>query len=242
MKPAAFDPDRWRVIVSPYIWGASLDGDTGVAGYSSKVAVPFSETLKNLDFSFMGNVEVTNGSYGFYIDGQYTQTSQKESLSGYKLKAEFDFTVLSAGAFFRALEIPLEGTTLFGAPRVFAIEPTAGLRWTRLNAGLTVAGYERSHEEQWTDLFVGARFIADLSERWNLFAEADVGGFNGGSDLSLQGQAYLGYRTHIFNQPTLLRVGYRALYQDYSGGSLLGHKLKWDVTEHGPVAGVSIRF
>jgi hypothetical protein len=95
---------------------------------------------------------------------------------------------------------------------------------------------------QWTDPFIGARIQADLSDRWNLFAEADIGGFNMGSDLSVQGQAYLGYRTHIFNQPALLRFGYRALYQDYEGGDILGHSFKWNVTEHGPVAGISLVF
>lgn len=239
---AQFDQRRWKVIVSPYIWAASLDGHANVAGRRPDIDVPFSDIFKNLDFSAMGNVEITNGLYGVYFDGQYTKTKQDEDFRSLTFGVDVTSTTLSAGAFFRAIEVPLEGETLFGNQRVFAIEPTAGMRWTQLKADFTFGQLSESRKIDWLDPFVGARIIADLAERWNLFAEADVGGFGTGSDLSAQGQAYLGYRTHIFNQPALLRFGYRALYQDYEGGDILGKKFRWNVTQHGPVAGVSFVF
>lgn len=239
---AQFDQRRWKVIVSPYIWAASLDGHANVAGRRPDIDVPFSDIFKNLDFSAMGNVEITNGLYGVYFDGQYTKTKQDEDFRSLTFGVDVTSTTLSAGAFFRAIEVPLEGETLFGNQRVFAIEPTAGMRWTQLKADFTFGQLSESRKIDWLDPFVGARIIADLAEHWNLFAEADVGGFGTGSDLSAQGQAYLGYRTHIFNQPALLRFGYRALYQDYEGGDILGKKFRWNVTQHGPVAGVSFVF
>ena len=241
-QPAPFDERRWKVIVSPYIWAASLDGHANVAGHRTNIDVPFSDILKNLDFSAMGNIEVTNGLFGLYFDGQYTKTSQDESFHSMTLGADITSVTLSAGAFFRALEVPLEGTTVFGGQRVFAVEPTAGIRWTQLKADFMLDRWSEHRKMQWTDPFIGARINTDLTDRWNLFAEADVGGFGAGSDLSAQGQAYLGYRTHIFNQPALLRVGYRALYQNYDGGDVLGHRFKWNVTQHGPVAGISLVF
>lgn len=239
---AKFDERRWKVIVSPYVWAASLKGKTEVAGRSADVDVPFSETIENLDFSIMGNIDVTNGLFGMYFDGQYTKTSQKEDLRNFTLGAGFTVTTLSAGAFFRAIEMPLGGENVFGNQRVFAIEPTAGVRWTQLKADFTLDRWAESRKLEWTDPFVGVRINTDLSERWNLFAMADVGGFGVGTDLSAQGQAYLGYRTHIFNQPALLRLGYRALYQDYEGGDILGQKFKWNVTQHGPLVGLSLVF
>lgn len=242
-EPAAqFDERRWKIIVSPYVWAASLKGHANVAGRRTNVDMPFSEILKNLDFSMMGNVEVTNGLYGAYFDGQYTKTSQNENFRSFKLGADITSTTLSAGAFFRAVEVPLDGMTLFGNQRVFAIEPTAGVRWTHLKADFKLDEWSVSRKMEWTDPFVGARIYTDFTDRWNLFAEADVGGFGVGSDLSAQGQAYLGYRTHIFNQPALLRFGYRALYQDYKGDEILGHQFKWNVTQHGPVVGMSFVF
>jgi hypothetical protein len=56
------DEKEWRVIVSPYIWAASLKGNASLAGFETDVDIPFSDTFDHLDFAFMGNVEVTNGT------------------------------------------------------------------------------------------------------------------------------------------------------------------------------------
>lgn len=240
--PAKFDEPRWKIIVSPYLWAASLNGHADVAGHHADVDVPFNDIFKNLNFSMMGNLEITNGLYGIYVDGQYTKVDQDADVHSLKLDADITSTSLSVGAFFRAIEVPLEGTTVFGNQRVFAVEPTAGVRWTQLKGDFDLAQWSASRKLEWTDPFIGLRINTDLTERWNLFAEADVGGFRAGSDMSAQGQVYFGYRTHIFSQPTLLRFGYRALYQDYEGGEVLGHKFRWGVTQHGPVAGVSLVF
>ncbi len=237
-----FDERRWRVIVSPYIWAASLNGHANILGRRTDIDVPFSDIFKNLDFSAMGNVEVTNGQWGVYFDGQYTKTSQSMSVHSQTLGADISSTGLSAGAFWRVYEMPLDGETVFGGQQLFAFEPIVGLRWTQLKVDFMFDRWSESRKLQWTDPFVGARIHTDLNDRWNLFAEADIGGFGAGTDFSAQGQAYLGYRTHIFNQPALLRAGYRALYQNYDGGDVLDHRFKWNVTQHGPVAGISLVF
>jgi hypothetical protein len=39
-------PDTgWHVIVSPYVWGASLNGKASIAGFNTDVDVPFLDTL-----------------------------------------------------------------------------------------------------------------------------------------------------------------------------------------------------
>jgi len=45
--------------------------------------------------------------------------------------------------------------------------------------------------------------------------EGDIGAFDFGSRLGLDGQVYLGHRSKIFGQNSLIRAGDRALYQDY---------------------------
>ena len=118
-----------------------------------------------------------------------------------------------------------------------------GVRWTRLKAEVDVLGLNAKKQADWTDPFVGLRMHADLNERWNLVSEADVGGFDVGSKVSINAQAYHGYRTLVFNQPTILRVGYRALYQDYESDDFTKrNKFRWNVTQHGPVMGFSMRF
>ncbi len=239
--PQMQDQARWRVIFSPYVWGASLTGSAGLFGRSTDVDVPFHDIFRHLDMSAMGNIEVTNGTFGAYFDGQYTKTSQDENIRAHELGLDITSTTLAGGVFYRVYEKPLEGTTLFGNQRVFAIEPTAGLRWTQLKAGLSVGPFSRTEKAEWTDPFVGTRLLYDISDRWNLAAEADVGGFGAGTWLSANGQIYLGYRTYVLNVPTIFRVGYRALYQDYRDDDAFS-RFNWKVTQHGPVVGFSIVF
>lgn len=235
------DQQRWRVIFSPYVWGASLTGKAGLLGLNTNVDVPFKDILDNLDMSFMGNIEVTNGTYGVYFDGQYTKTSQDADIRDEQLDMDIKSTTLSGGVYYRLYEQQLEGTTFFGRQRVFAIEPTVGVRWTQIKAQVNVGPYSASRKADWTDPFIGTRVFYDINDRWNIFAEADIGGFGAGTKLSANGQIYLGYRTLIFDVPTTWRVGYRALYQDYRDNDSV-EKFKYDVTQHGPVIGLSVQF
>nr|WP_247876711.1 hypothetical protein [Ochrobactrum sp. CM-21-5] len=240
-RPEIQDQQRWRVIFSPYVWGASLNGSAGMFGRSTDVNMPFKEILDNLDMSVMGNIEITNGTFGAYIDGQYTKTSQDEDILDHELALDITSTTLAGGVYYRIYERAFEGNTLFGNPRRLTIEPTAGLRWTQLKATLDVGPFSRSRKVEWTDPFVGARVFYDINDRWNIFAEADIGGFGAGTKLSANGQIYLGYRTLVFDVPTIFRVGYRALYQDYRDDDIRD-KFKYDVTQHGPVIGFSVQF
>ena len=235
------DQQRWRVIFSPYVWGASLTGNAGLMGRSTSVDVPFKDILNNLDMSFMGNIEITNGTYGAYFDGQYTKTSQKEDVLDRQLGLDITSTTLTGGVFYRVYQHDLDGLTYYGRQRVFAIEPTAGIRWTQIKAKLNVDPFTESRQANWTDPFIGTRVLYDIGERWNISAEADIGGFGAGTKLSANGQIYLGYRTRVFNLPTIWRVGYRALYQDYRDEDSR-EKFKYDVTQHGPVVGWSVQF
>ena len=233
----------WTVVVSPYAWAASLRGKASLAGFNSDIDIPFSDVLKHLDFTFMGNVEATNGLWGVYVDGQYVKTSQDEHILDNRIGVKTTTTILSGGAFFKAYEVRLGGDTVFGQPRRVSFEPTVGLRWTDLRADVSALGLRARKSADWTDPFVGLRINADLTDRWNLFSEVDVGGFGVGSKLSINAQSYLGYRTMVFERPVILRAGYRVLYQNYEGGDFTGvNRFRWNVSQHGPVMGLSMLF
>lgn len=232
----------WSLLVSPYAWGASLKGKGSLAGIRTNIDIPFSEILDELDLAMMGNAEVTNGRYGFYVDGQYVETSQSKHLLARRISLSVATTRLSAGVFFKLYETELAGTTAFGRPRTLSFEPTAGVRWTRLSGDIGVPGLGFGKASGWYDPFVGLRVNADLTDRWNLFAEADAGGTSS-SQYSLHGRAYLGYRTLLFGRETTLRAGYRAIYQNYTADDFTGrNRFRWDVTQHGPAVGLTMRF
>ncbi|WP_276120155.1 hypothetical protein [Pararhizobium qamdonense] len=151
-------------------------------------------------------------------------------------------TILAAGAYYRIYDQLLGGETVFGDTRQFTIEPTVGLRWTKLQAKADAGFIGLDKSADWLDPFIGVRLSTDLTDRWNLSGEADIGGFDTGSKLAINAQAYLGYRTEMFNHPTMLRVGYRYLSQDFETGDFSGNRFKWDVTQQRPVIGLSMRF
>jgi hypothetical protein len=74
---------------------------------------------------------------------------------------------------------------------------------------------------------------SDLTDRWALSGEADLGGFDTAYKKTFNIQGRPGYRTYLFENPTILRVGYRVLSQD---------KLKYDITQRGPVLSLSMRL
>ncbi|WP_244482280.1 hypothetical protein [Rhizobium sp. Root1204] len=236
------DEKEWRVIVSPYVWAASLKGNASLAGFDTDVEVPFSDTFDHLDLAFMGNVEVTNGTWGAFIDLQHVKTSQGEELQSQQLDLGITMNTVEGGIYYRAYEAALGGETVFGQPRRLSVEPLIGVRWSQLKGTVEALGRKVEKQSDWWDPFVGLRVNIDLSDRWNLFTEADIGGFDVGSKFTVNAQSYLGYRTMMLGQPTILRAGYRVLYQDYETNDFTGNHFRWNVTQHGPVVGLSMQF
>jgi hypothetical protein len=144
---------------------------------------------------------------------------------------------LGVAPYYRVVEWTYR-TSSSGKPLRLIVEPEAGFRYTYLRAELEVRGGRSvDQNESWVEPLVGSRFGIDLADSWTLAAEANVGGFGMGSDFAWNAQAFLGYQTSIFGQPTTLALGYRALHQDYDHNNF-----KWDVTMHGPALGAVLRF
>ena len=234
--------DEWSLTVRPYVWAGSHDGNATLAGLRTHVDVPFSDVFDHLDFAALGEVEVRRGRWGLYLDGQYVKTSQDEQL----LSQELGLGIVKAGAmggvFYRIYDSPQGGDTVTGEPRRFVVEPMVGVRWTKLKANVEVLGFSTSKKADWTEPFVGVRSSLDLTDRWNLSGQADVGGFDIDNKRSANAQAYVGYRTRLLSRPAMLRAGYRVLYQSYETGDFTGQTFRWDVTQQGPVIGLSMGF
>ena len=74
------DTSEWRFTLAPYAWGVGLTGDVGVFGRGPvDVDIPFSDILENLDFAAMGVAEAHNGTWGVFVDLNYTRLSAGKS-------------------------------------------------------------------------------------------------------------------------------------------------------------------
>lgn len=227
----------WRVTLSPYLWMPSLRGNGAVDGHTGRFKAPFHKLVRDLDFVTMGNIAVNKGRYGMFFDGQYFDLSKHLSFRAPGVSADTSIraTQLSLGGFYDVYRRELGGSTVFGAPRERTLAPTMGVHWTRMQARAWGEGMSVDQTHTWAVPFVGVRGSYDLSERWNLSSQWDVGAW--GRQYNLQGQTYLGYRLGILGKESLLRVGARILHQDYQDGGF-----HWNVSQYGPVAGLSMTF
>lgn len=234
--PATQD-DNWQVTVSPYLWLPSLHGNGEVDGHTGRFHAPFHKLVHDLNFAIMGNVAVSKGRYGAFLDGQYLDLSEGLSFpsSGVSADGSVRSTQLSLGGFYQAYRQNLGGSTLSGAPREWIVSPVAGVSWTRMRVQVRGDGLSETHTNTWAMPFIGFRSSYDLNRRWNLSTQWDVGTW--GRNYNLQGQAYLGYRFKMFDLNSLFLVGGRILHQDYQHDGL-----HWNVSQYGPVAGISMTF
>jgi hypothetical protein len=246
---AADTGDRWVVRIAPYLWATSLDGNATVAGIESDVDVSFSDILKDLSLAGMLLVDVQRGRFGVAVNGLFAWVSPDSEVGPIEIDTTSDIVQLGVGPYYRVVDWTY-ATTASGKPLRLIVEPEAGVRFTYLRAELELkrqgpfqdidlgrVGDHFDASESWVEPLIGSRFGIDLSDHWNLTAEANVGGFGVGSDLAWNVQGFVGYRTGLFGVPTTLAAGYRALHQDYDHNDF-----KWDVTMYGPVLGAVLRF
>jgi hypothetical protein len=147
-------------------------------------------------------------------------------------------TIVEGGAMYRLREGTLDGGAGGEALR-YSLSLRGGARYTELDMHIvTGAGADVSLSEDWVDPFVGARGTVDLSSKWRLGANFDVGGFGVGSDFTWKADVGFTYRSR---EKQRLILGYRVLSQDYKTGSG-SNFFEWDVTLHGPVIALELVF
>jgi hypothetical protein len=100
----------------------------------------------------------------------------------------------------------------------------------------------RSGSVDWVDPVVGARIRHELAPGQALILRGDIGGFDVGSKFSWNVLAVYSYDIAVRDGVTYSGVvGYRALDVDYEQGSGL-RKYEYDVLQHGPLLGLTVKF
>ncbi len=224
----------WRVTIAPYAWLTSLNGNATIAGIDTDVDVGFGDILKNLNMAGMLLVDVQKGRWIANVN--FVGARIKDD-SADNLDVTSDTVQLGSSLAYLVVDHQI-GESGTGEPLTARLGPLVGARLTYLRAEIdNRAGPSADRSESWVDPLVGFRGGIDLSERWRIVGEGDIGGFGVGSDLAWNAQAFLTYRTSFFGVAADLAVGYRALSQDYDRNGF-----KYDVTMYGPVLGAAFHF
>jgi hypothetical protein len=219
-----------QVILTGYLWGSALDGETSTVPPlpAANVDLSFGDVLEDLDGGAMAAIEVRSGPWSFLGDAMFTQTSPDGTgpLGG-SVELRTRSLTLQAGALRRVHQA--------GGLR---IDAGAGLRLWSVDARLTLDGpggrQRRDDDDLWIDPVLIGRAEYAITDRWSVSGLVDAGGFDVGASFTWQAVATVNRR---LTDSADLRVGYRALSVNRRDGDFV-----YDVALHGPVVGVDFRF
>ncbi len=258
----------WTVTATPYSWLTWLDGDTTVRGRTAEIDVDPIDVLEHLDaVPWMSYVEARRGPLAFYNDIVFADlgvdVSGARTFGGATLDAtlglDLSLLIVEVGAAYEIARWSSGGGVKDADfVRSTAIDILAGARYWRqegdLNLvvtgaleldGLEVSGSRaiaRSGSVDWVDPVIGARVRHQLAPGQDLLLRGDIGGFDVGSTFSWN---LLGaYSWHIFDRDGVSYsgvLGYRLLSVDYEQGSGVT-RYEYDVLQHGPLTGLTLRF
>lgn len=237
-QAATATPDgKWVVSATLYAWAFSLDGEGAVRGQDFDVDVSFGDIVQDLSVAAMGTVAARKGRFGFYLSPLFGRVESDAEIGPLEFRVRNDTTFLGFGGLYELVD--WQRTDAASGPERFTLEAYGGGRLVDLRLELNGRRrlQDRDTSETWVDPLIGLQGQTLLTERWELFAGADIGGFGVGSDLTWQWLAGAGYRFDLFGRESFLRAGWRMLDIDYDDGGF-----KWDVTYSGPILGITVRF
>ena len=249
------DTNEWRFTLAPYVWGVGLSGDVGVFGRGPvDIDIPFSDILENLDFAAMGVAEAHNGTWGVFVDLNFTSLSAGKSRSRTFEKDVLDMELEVAGEVSAEADIKEFFGTFMGQWRAvdsdqITLDLMAGARYWKIDNDITVRGtltasgplgasvikeLSGSDGASWVDPIVGIKSRIDTTTPVYFTGWGLVGGFGVGSDLTWDVMGGVGYQwTEKFS--TVL--GYRALGVDFEDDGFV-----YDVIQQGVAFGGVITF
>lgn len=201
-------------------------------GGSGGGSISGSDLLDKTDWTIMIRVEAARERFGFTLD--YILLSLSGSavvpvptpLSSNVL-ADLDLTVLELGGFFRPSGNGVDylfGMRRIGAETILLVTPGTGPT-------------ERFEDDRdLTDIFLGARYLHQVNERWDFSLRGDLS--FGDTEETLNLLASIGYR---FNELFALQLGYRHTTIEFEDNAR-GAAESRDIELTGPFLGFVFRF
>ncbi|WP_418648365.1 hypothetical protein ACNQFN_06860 [Thauera butanivorans] len=210
----------------------------------------FSDVMDDLNFGGFINVWGRHGRFVFSGDIMYVNTTDGHGngpLPALQIPG-FGTTIPPGASVGAKVDTKQFTATLQGGYRVldtpqFTLDALAGMRFWHISNDVTVTAnhpaigiQKASHGEDfgWVDPVVGMRTFLPVTDRLSVQAQADIGGFGAGSDLTWSALATVNY---VLGDRLSASVGYKVLDVDYDHKDHI-----YDTRLSGPVFGMTYRF
>ncbi len=264
LPPPSAVESGWTFRATPYAWFTALNGSQTIKGRTLDVDASFADIFDNTIgdggslLALMLDMEARNGK--FAILGDVIAESITLDKSGFRtrsvvpgvagtlgagLEMTFNMAIVEAGGAYEVGQIgPVAFDVLAGARYWYQkIDATVDLAGTVDLGNLVVSGgraIAKSGSVDWIDGFAGVRARVSLAPNQRIELRGDLGG--GGSRFTWNALAAYAYDFTTKNGVTYSGViGYKALYVDYVEGAGR-NRYEFDMLQHGPVLGLSVRF
>jgi len=248
----AAERPTWALQITPYMWAAGFKGDISPFERAPTIEVEksFSDVLDDLNFGGFVNIWGRYDRFVFSGDAMYVDTTESHGagpLPAFQIPG-LGVTIPPGASIDAEVDTQQFMATLQGGYRVFetpqfTLDALAGARFWHISNDVTVTASHpaigsrtASHDESfsWVDPVIGARAFFRLTEELSLQAQADIGGFGAGSDLTWSALATVNY---IFTDHLSVSAGYKLLDVDYDHGGYV-----YDARLSGPALGLTYRF
>ena len=207
--PSGDASPSWALQITPYMWAAGIKG--AISPFRSaptiEIEKSFSEVMDDLNSGGFVNVWARYDRFVFSGDVMYVDTSDSHGTGPLP-----GIAVPGLGAIPPGINVDADvdtkqfTATLMGGYRVidtadFTLDALGGARFwhiandVTLTASLGGVSASVNHDESfgWIDPLVGVRAFLPITEKLSFQAQADVGGFDAGADLTWSALATVNY-------------------------------------------------
>jgi len=222
----AQDTAGWSV--TPYLWATDTTVDLSFRDQAlGGGEIKFDDLLDQLESAFMVHVEYGQGSWSAFGDLTYLETSDSEQrpLLFVESKSEQVFFDAAFGWWPSGVG---RGLNFYGGIRYASFDD----RYRFSLQGQPLA--ERRNDVDYADALVGARYIAPLSERWELMLRADTS--FGDTEGTWLARAQFAWVVGKRRQNRFI-FGYEFKKAEYRNGDVTA-----DYGYQGPTVGFNFRF
>ena len=257
----------WSYTVTPYFWMPWLKGSSTVKGVTTDVDATFPDLLdrkipKEL-LALMASAEARNDRFSIFGDFIYMKLGASGDTSRSVTRGPINASLgASANVNIEMIVAELAATyeiMRWGSSASHtALDIVGGGRlwWQKAELDLTLTGsltlpgftvdgsraLAGGGDVTWVDPLIGMRLRHQFVPGHELTLSGDVGGFGVGSDFSWQAIGAYSFEVARTTSATWSGlIGYRALYVDFSKGSGTT-RYGYDMLQHGPVVGLTLRF
>ena len=178
---------EWEFALTPYLWGAGLNGDIRIGPIEDNVNASFSDILGSLELAGMATFEANNGRVGVLVDAFYVDLADEAEPPGPVFdRADVDITqqMWSVVGTYRVMDDRAKVDLLLGVRYMYIKSDLQLVRESEVTRRAATSA-------DWADGVFGARVRFDISEKWWFTGVGDLG--KGESEFSYQVLLGLGY-------------------------------------------------